>query len=332
MTIDLHRRFYDGAKVLVTGGLGFIGSNLARHLVELGSDVLVIDSMTPNTGANPANLKDIEGKLQIHEVDLRDADAVASLLPGHDIVFNLAGKSSHIDSMTDPMADLAANAHAHLVLLEGCRRLIPNARIVFSSTRQIYGRPNYCPVDENHPVHPIDVNGINKAAGEGYHSLFHRVYDLNTICLRLTNTFGPRMRIKDARQNFLGIWLRRVVEDGNFEVWGGEQRRDLTFIADAVDALLIAGACSKPEHHIFNLGGSATVTLADLGKLLVEVAGTGHFEIKEFPVERLRIDLGDYFADDSLFRRTTGWEPKVNLRDALASSVAYYREHMSHYV
>jgi UDP-glucose 4-epimerase len=332
LTPDSHRSFFDGAKVLVTGGLGFIGSNLARRLVELGSQVLVVDSMTPNTGANLANLEDIKDKLEIQTVDLRDAEAVASLVPGHDFVFNLAGKSSHIDSMTDPMADLASNVHAHLVLLEACRRSIPNARIVFSSTRQIYGRPDYCPVDEHHPVHPIDVNGINKAAGEGYHSLFNRVYDLNTISLRLTNTFGPRMRIKDARQNFLGIWMRRVVEDSVFEVWGGQQKRDLTFIADAVDAFLAAAACPIPEHRIFNLGGSATVTLADLGKLLVEVAGTGQFEIKPFPAERLRIDLGDYFTDDALFRKTTGWEPKVSLREALAHTVAYYREHMSHYV
>ena len=330
--MDSIRSSYSGARVVVTGGLGFIASNLVRRLVELGSDVLVIDSMLPNTGANRANLKDLEEKLRIQAVDLRDAGKMARLLPGHDFVFNLAGKSSHIDSMNDPSSDVEANVHAQVVLLEACRRHLPKARIVFSSTRQIYGRPSYCPVDESHPVHPIDVNGINKSAGENYHTLYHRVYGLDTVSLRLTNTFGPRMRIMDARQNFLGIWLRRVIQDDAFEVWGGQQKRDLTYVDDAVDAFLAIAACPTLEHRVFNIGGCATVTLSQLGELLVEIAGTGRFETRQFPAERLRIDLGDYFTNDELFRKTTGWAPKVTLRDALARTVAFYRDRLSDYV
>lgn len=324
--------FYGGSKVMVTGGLGFIGSNLARRLVELGADVLVVDSLLPNTGGNCANLRDVENKLRIQIVDLRNAEKINSLLPGHSVVFNLAGTVSHLDSMTDPLSDMGANVHAQIVLLEGCRRHIPDARIVFASTRQIYGRPVSCPVDESHPIRPVDVNGINKDAAETYHTLYHQVYGMPTVSLRLTNTFGPRMRIKDARQTFLGVWIRRVVEGGVFEVWGGQQKRDLTFVDDAVDAFLVAGACTAAQGRVFNVGGSPPVTLTSLAESLVAVAGTGTFEIKEFPPERLRIDIGDYFADDRVFREVTGWAPQVTLQVGLARTLAYFRNCLSDYV
>jgi UDP-glucose 4-epimerase len=324
--------FYRGCKILVTGGLGFIGSNLARRLVEIGGDVLVVDSCLPNTGSNYANLKGFEDRLRIRTVDLRNAEEIATLLPGHNVLFNLAGTVSHLDSMTDPLSDMSANVHAQIVLLEGCRRYIPEARIVFASTRQIYGRPISCPVDENHPIRPVDVNGINKAAAESYHVLYHQVYGLQTVSLRLTNTFGPRMRVKDARQTFLGIWVRRVIEGTAFEVWGGQQKRDLSYVDDAVDAFLVAAACSTAQGHVFNVGGGPPVTLAELAESLVAVAGTGRFETQQFPPERLRIDIGDYFADDRLFRQVTGWAPKITLKDGLARTVAYFRNCLSDYV
>ena len=323
---------YRGLKVLVAGGLGFLGSNLARRLVELGSEVIVVDSLRPNSGGNRANLRDVENKLQIRIADLRNCQEIAELLVGQQAVFNLAGQVSHIDSMTDPVSDIGANVHATIVLLEACRRYVPDARIVFASTRQIYGRPSHCPVDESHPLRPVDVNGINKIAAESYHTLYHQVYGLQTVSLRLTNTFGPRMRIMDARQTFLGIWFRRVVEGGVFEVWGGQQKRDLTYVDDAVDAFLAAGALSHPKVRIFNLGGTPPITLAELAQSLVTIAGQGRFEIKQFPPELLRIDIGDYFADDRLFRELTGWAPKVSLEDGLARTVDYYRNCLSDYV
>src|ERR1700733_6429677 len=330
--MDLVDSFYRRSKVLVTGGLGFIGSNLARRLVEIGAEVMVEDSLVPNTGGNCANLKDLEGKLHIRIVDLRKAEEIASLLPRHNFVFNLAGTVAHLDSMTDPLSDMSANVHAQIVLLEGCRRYIPEARIVFASTRQIYGRPVSCPVDESHPIRPVDVNGIHKAAAEAYHTLYHQVYGLQTVSLRLTNTFGPRMRVKDARQTFLGIWLRRVVEGSVFEVWGGQQKRDLTYVEDAVEAFLVAGACATAQGGVFNIGGSPPVTLAELAESLVTIAGTGRFETKDFPPERMRIDIGDYFADDRRFRQATGWAPKITLQEGLARSIAYFRNCLSDYV
>jgi len=324
--------FYRGLKVLVTGGLGFIGSNLARHLVELGSDVLVVDSLQPNTGGNPANLKDLEDKLRIRIVDLRKCEEIAELLPGQQVIFNLAGRVSHLDSMTDPVSDLGANVHAQIVLLEAIRRYVPETRIVFASTRQIYGRPSSCPVAENHPLQPVDINGIHKMAAEAYQTLYHEVYGLQTVSLRLTNTFGPRMRVRDARQTFLGMWLRRVVENDVFEVWGGSQKRDLLYVEDAVDAFLAAAAFSTTQGGIFNIGGGSPVTLTELAQSLVAIAGQGRYEIKQYPPELLRIDIGDYFADDRLFRKLTGWAPKITLPEGLGRTVAYYEKYLSEYV
>jgi len=221
--------YYRGKQVMVTGGLGFIGSNLARRLVELGAAVVVVDALIPNFGGNRENLAGFEDRLKIHIVNLSEAKILAALVTGIDVVFNLAGQVSHLDSMSDPLTDLEANARAQIVLLEACRQFAPQARVAFASTRQIYGKPAYWPVDERHPLHPVDVNGIHKMAAEAYHTLYHEVYGLWTVSLRLTNTYGPRMRVMDARQTFLGLWLRRALEDQPLEVWGGGQQRDLTY-------------------------------------------------------------------------------------------------------
>jgi nucleoside-diphosphate-sugar epimerase len=324
--------YYNGLKVMVTGGLGFIGSNLAKRLVKAGADVLVIDSLQENTGGNTANLRGFEDQLAIRLLDLRHCGAQPELFDGIKVVFNLAGISSHLDSMSDPISDMASNVHAQLALLEGCRRNAPQARVVFASTRQIYGRPISFPVDETHPLNPVDVNGINNVAAEAYHLLYHRVHGLATVSLRLTNTYGPGMRIKDARQTFLGVWLRRVVEGAAFEVWGGDQLRDFTYVEDVVESFLIAGCCASVTGRAFNIGGGPALSLRELAELLVEVAGSGRFEFREFPPERLRIDIGDYFADDRLFRDLTGWRPTKTLREGLAETLAYYRGCLEAYV
>lgn len=331
-TMSALKSHYKGLRVMVTGGLGFIGSNVARRLVELGADVIVFDSMQPNTGANAANLRGYEDKLEVRLVDLRNCTAQPELFAGVKLVFNVAGHVSHIDSMINPVADLESNVHAQIVLLECCRKYASNARIVFASTRQIYGRPIRFPVDESHPLNPVDVNGINKMTAEAYHSLYHQVYGLETVSLRLTNTYGPGMRVKDARQTFLGIWLRRVVEDNSFEVWGGPQLRDFTSVEDVVDSFLLAGWCPTAAGRIFNIGGSPAVSLLELADLLVKIAGAGRYDIKEFPPERRRIDIGDYYADDRAFRELTGWAPKISLREGLARTIDYYRRRLEEYV
>jgi len=323
---------YRGAQVLITGGIGLIGSALARRLVELGAEVMLVDSMVPEAGANPANIADIRERVGVNIADIRDGAAMCHLLAGRDFLFDLAGQTSHLDSMNAPEHDLAVNCTAQLQLLELCRAVAPAVRVVHAGTRQIYGRPRYLPVDEAHPLRPADVNGVNKMAGEAYHLLFHDVYGIDTRSLRLTNVYGPGMRIKDARQNFLGIWLRRALEGEAFEVWGGEQRRELLYVDDAVEAFLLAAMCADTAGLALNVGGEAPYTLLALAEALVRANGGGRFERREFPEERKKIDIGDFVTDDRRFRELTGWAPRTGLDDGLMRSLEYYRRHHDSYV
>jgi UDP-glucose 4-epimerase len=321
-----------GKRVLITGGLGFIGSNLARTLVAAGARVSIIDCLIPEYGGNRRNIAGIASRLRVHIADIRDERRLPRLVRGQDFLFNLAGQTSHWDSMTDPAADLDINCRAQLSLLEACRRHNPEIRIVFASTRQIYGRPDYLPVDEGHPLRPVDVNGINKAAGESFHLLYARIHGMAATALRLTNTIGPRMRVKDARQTFVGLWIRRLVEGLPFEVWGGDQRRDFTYVDDAVEAFLLAATRREAKGAVYNLGGPPPVTLRQLAELLVEINGRGSFHVRPFPPDRRKIDIGDYYADDRLVRRELGWRPRTDLRTALSDTLAFYGRELRFYV
>jgi UDP-glucose 4-epimerase len=323
---------FQGRRVLITGGLGFIGSNLARRLVELGAEVLLVDSLVPEHGGRLFNIADIQDRVTLELADARDEQRMGQLIRGQDYLFNLAGQTSHIDSMRFPLVDVEMNCRAQLSVLEACRQHNPEVRIVFASTRQLYGCPDYLPVDEKHPVRPVDINGVNKMAGEWYHLLYHRVFDMRTCALRLTNTIGPRMRVKDARQTFLGVWMRRLLEGVPFEVWDGEQRRDFTYVDDAVEAFLMAGASDEAVGRSFNVGGDAPISLRHLADLLVELNHGGEYVVRCYPPEYKRIDIGDYYSDFSLIRSTLGWEPRVSLREGLARTLDFYREHFERYL
>ena len=319
-------------RVMITGGLGFIGSNLARRLVDLGAEVTLVDSLIPEYGGNWFNIADIEDRVEVNISDVRDEHSMKYLVQNQDYLFNLAGQTSHLDSMHDPFEDLDINAKSQLFILEACRHHNADIKIIFASTRQIYGKPKYLPVDETHPLSPVDVNGVNKLAGEWYHLLYNTVYDIRTAVLRLTNTIGPRMRVRDARQTFLGVWIRLLVEGKPFEVWEGNQLRDFTYVDDAVDAFLMAAASDDANGKIFNLGGDRVVSLKELADLLVAIHGGGTYKVREFPKDRKRIDIGDYYADCSLVRSTLGWEPKVVLPESLQRTLEYYQEHLDKYI
>jgi UDP-glucose 4-epimerase len=327
--IDAH---FAQKKILITGGLGFIGSSLAHRLVNVGADVTLVDSLIPQYGGNLFNVAGIEDRTRINISDVRDEYSMAHLIQGHDYLFNLAGQTSHMDSMMDPYADLEINCRAQLSILEACRKHNPGIKIVFASTRQMYGKPDYLPVDEKHLLRPVDVNGINKMAGEWYHIVYNSVYGIRSCALRLTNTYGPRMRIKDARQTFLGVWIRLLVEGRPFEVWDGHQLRDFTYVDDAVDAFLLAAHGDAANGEVFNLGGDCTLSLKDLADLLVEVGGGGDYSVRTFPADRKRIDIGDYYADDSRIRAVLGWSPRMPLREGLSQTVAFYRNHLAAYL
>jgi UDP-glucose 4-epimerase len=311
---------------LITGGAGFVGSTLARELADAGADVVVIDSLIPTYGGNLHNLAGYEHRVRLNISDVRDEHSLRRLVQGIDTVFNLAGQTSHLDSMVDPLTDLQINAAAQLSILEACRHENPTARIVFASTRQIYGRPQRLPVTEDHPIQPVDVNGINKTAGEWYHLLYGRIYGMHVSVLRLTNTYGPRMRVKDARQTFLGYWLRLISEGGTIQVFGdGAQLRDFTFVDDAVRAFILAAIRDDAAGRVYNLGSDEVLSLGEVAKLLVDIAGSGQFELVPFPSDREAIDIGDFYADFQRARSELGWEPRVSLRDGLTRTLDYYR-------
>jgi len=328
----MDRETFAGRRVLISGGLGFIGSNLARNLVDLGARVTLVDSLVPEYGGNLFNIAGLEDRLQVNISDVRDEYSLRYLVQHKDLLFNLAGQTSHADSMQDPYTDLDINCRAQLSILESCRKHNPDIKIIFASTRQVYGKPEYLPVDEKHLLRPADVNGINKMAGEWYHIVYNNVYGVRACALRLTNTIGPRMRVKDARQTFVGTWIRQILEDKAFEVWDGGQVRDFTYVDDAVDALLLTASSEKTDGQVFNLGGTCVISLKELAELLIDVNGGGSYVVRSFPAERKKIDIGDYHADFSRIRSVLGWEPRVSLRDGLARTLAFYREHLKHYI
>lgn len=322
---------FSGRRILITGGLGFIGSTLAIRLVEEGAQVTVVDSLIPEYGGNRANIRGYEDRIRVNISDVRDSHSMKCLVQGQDYLFNLAGQTSHLDSMEDPFTDLAINTQAQLAILEACRHFNPDAKIVFAGTRQVYGRPEYLPVDEKHPIRPVDINGIHKMAGEWYHVLYNDVYGIRTCCLRLTNTYGPRMRIRDARQTFVGVWIRLLLEGKPFEVWGGEQLRDFTYVDDAVEAFRVAALSEKANGRVYNLGGEGVVTLGQLAQLLVDQHGSGHYRIMEFPAARKSIDIGDYHADFRKIRDALGWVPTVPLAAGLRRTLDYFRMNLDDY-
>ena len=323
---------FDGADVLVTGGLGFIGSALARRLVELSAKVTLVDSLIPEYGGNLFNIHDIQDRVIVDLTDVRDEVAMSSLIKKRQFLFNLAGQTSHLDSMTDPVTDLNINAAAQLRVLEACRLHNRDLKIVFASTRQVYGRPEYLPVDEKHPVNPIDVNGINKLAGEWYHLLYNNVYRIRACALRLTNTYGPGMRVKDARQTFLGIWLRRLIEQKPIQIFGdGKQRRDFNFVSDVVEALLRAAASDKANGQVFNLGHHEHISLEELAAVLVKLNRGGKYELVPFPDDRKAIDIGDYYSDFRKIDNLLGWKPQVTLENGLTQTLEFYRANRAHY-
>ncbi len=332
MKKDILSLKFEGKQVLITGGLGFIGSTLAHKLVRSKAKVTIIDSLIPEYGGNLFNISGIENLVKVNTADVRDVHSMRHHVQGKDYLFNLAGQTSHLDSMEDPYTDLEINCHAQLSILETCRKYNPGIRIVFASTRQIYGKPEYLPVDERHPLSPVDVNGINKISGESYHLLYSKIYGIKTSVLRLTNTYGPRMRIKDARQTFIGFWIRRLLENKTFEAWGGQQLRDFTYVDDAVEALLLAAAKHSAIGEPFNLGGIEVISLKDLAKLLVSINGRGKYKICSFPSERKRIDIGDYYSDYRKIKKSLGWKPRVELKEGLSRTLDFFKKHLKEYI
>ena len=330
---EAYRAFYRGRRVMVTGGMGFVGSNLAHQLAALGARVLIVDSMIPDYGGNAFNVSGLEDKVRINIADVRQRSTMNHLVQEVEVIFNLAGQVSHIDSMQDPDTDLDINCRAQLSLLEACRRHNPGVKVVFAGTRQVYGRPDSLPVSEQHLVRPTDVNGINKAAGENYHIVYNNVFGVRACSLRLTNVYGPRQLLKHNRQGFIGWFIRLAIEGRQIPIYGdGSQMRDFVFVDDAADAFLRAGASDRCNGQVFNVGGAEPIAHKTLVELLIRIAGSGSYQLVEWPAEKKAIDIGDFYADSSRFLQTAGWRPTTTLADGLAATIAFYRAHFEHYV
>jgi UDP-glucose 4-epimerase len=328
-----YRNFYRGRRVMITGGLGFIGSNLAHQLVELGANVLLVDSLIPEYGGNLFNIAGIEDRVRVNIADVRQQSTMNYLVRDNDVIFNLAGQVSHIDSMQDPYTDLEINCRSQLSILEACRRYNPAVKVVFAGTRQVYGRPDSVPVTEHHLVRPTDVNGINKAAGEYYHLVYNNVFGVRACSLRLTNVYGPRQLIKHNRQGFLAWFIRQALEDHEIQIYGdGRQIRDFVYVDDCADAFLRAGASDACNGQVFNVGGAEPTAHRELVELLIAIAGRGRYRFVDWPPEKKAIDIGDFYADSSSIARTLGWKPVTLLREGLTRTLDYYRTHMHHYV
>jgi len=328
-----YRAFYRDRRVMITGGLGFIGSTLAHQLAALGARVLIVDSLIPEYGGNLFNIAGIEDRVRVNIADVRQQSTMNYLVRGQDVIFNLAGQVSHIDSMQDPYTDLEINCRSQLSILEACRRYNPAVKVVFAGTRQVYGRPETLPVTEQHLVKPTDVNGINKAAGEYYHLVYNDVFGVRACSLRLTNVYGPRQLLKHNRQGFIAWFIRLALEDREIQIYGdGTQRRDFVYVDDCADAFLRAGASDASNGQVFNVGGLEPIAHRALVERLVSIAGSGRYRFVDWPPEQKAIDIGDFYADSTRIRGVLGWQPAVALADGFRRTLEYYRAHMHHYV
>jgi UDP-glucose 4-epimerase len=323
--------YYRGREILVTGGLGFIGSNLAIILVELGARVTLLDSLVPDYGGNPFNIEPVKDRVQVNIADVRDRSSMNYLVQGRDIIFNLAGTLSHVDSMKDPFTDLEINCVSQLSLLESCRRHNPSVKVIFAGTRGQYGRTGSAPVSELHPMRPTDVNGINNIAGESYHLLYNDVYGVRACSLRLTNTFGPRHQMRHHRQGVLNWFLRQLIDGQKIRLYGtGEQVRDTNYVTDVVEAFLLAGMNENTNGEAFNIGGEP-LGLRAFVEMAIEENGSGEYEIVEFPAESKQIEIGDYIADYTKFKSACGWQPHVSVREGIRRTLEYYRQNRCFY-
>mgnify|MGYP004002835623 FL=1 len=322
---------FHGKHVLITGGLGFIGSALAHELVKFGALVTILDSLIPESGGNMHNIEGISSKVSLNISDMRDSTSLDVLVRDKDYIFHLAGQVSHGDSMRDPQTDLEVNCVSTMNLVESCRRYNPDVRLICTSTRQVYGIPQSLPVSESHPVNPIDVNGINKLAGEYYHILYDKTYGLRSSVLRLTNTYGPRQQIRNNRQGFIGIFIRQALKGEMIKIFGdGNQIRDFNYIDDVVHALLLAAGNEKCYGNIYNLGSPNYYSLIQFVDILKEITGV-EFETIPFPDDKKIIDIGDYYGDYSLFAKDTGWSPKVDLIEGITRTTDFYNRYKEEY-
>lgn len=324
--------FFRGRKILITGGLGFIGSNLAIKLVELDADVTLADSMLPLYGGNLFNIQPIKDKVHISFSDVRDKSSMNYLVQDKDYIFHLAGQVSHVDSIINPFMDVEINVMGTLSVLEACKRNNPEARLIFTGTRGQYGPSVKLPVDENAPTNPMGMYAITNLTAEKMILMYHNIHRIRGVCLRITNTYGPRHQMKHNRYGVLNWFIRLVLDNETIPVFGdGQILRDFLCIDDLVECLLMVATCEEAYGEIFNVGSGTGMNFLDLAKTIIKVARSGRYEFTEFSPERKAVEPGDYYADISKIRRLVGWEPKTAIEVGLKKTIEYYKQYRYHY-
>lgn len=323
---------YRGSRVLITGGLGFIGSNLAVRLAQLGARVAIVDSEVEGCGANRHNIASIASEVELIERDIADAGSFRALLAECAVIFNTAGEISHQRSMLTPQRDASINAIAQLQFLSQCAEYAPSVRIVYAGTRQIYGAPRYLPVDEDHPANPIDFNGVHKRAAMMYHLLYAQQEKLDAVVLNLTNVYGPRMALNVPNHGFLSTYVLRAALREPLEIYGdGLQLRDPVFVDDVVQAFLIAGAVPGPPSRVYNVGGPSPLPIRQIAETLQRAAGLPPATFRAFTPEQKSIDIGSFYTDTGRIRRELGWTPMVEFEAGIRKTLTFYEEELEHY-
>jgi UDP-glucose 4-epimerase len=324
---------YRGLRCVVTGGLGFIGSNLALRLSQLGAKLTVIDSLVAGCGANAANLRPAGGAIEIIRADIAETGRFEQALRRADVIFNLAGELSHLHSRDYPERDLALNTTAQLYFTRECARLNPGVRIVYASTRQVYGAPQFLPVNEQHPVQPVDFNGIHKSAACQYHLLLGRSGGLDPAILRLSNVYGPRMALDVTCQGFLSVYFRRALLGQSIEIYGdGTQIRDPAHVDDVVDAFLLTGSRPTLKHRIYNVGGTEPLSIGKIARTFAALSPASQVVSRPFPDSRKQIEIGSYYSDTSLIESDLGWRCTNRFRQGVKDTLDFYRAHKSEYL
>jgi len=332
VNLDKFLQAYQGKKIIITGGLGFIGSSIAIKLAGIAREITLVDSLIPEYGGNVFNIEPVKDKVKINIADVRDEASMNALVKDKDFMFNMAGTLSHIDSMTNPYLDLEINCRSQLTILEACRKNNLDIKIVYAGTRGEYGKIKYSPVDELHPLIPTDVNGINKIAGEFYHILYNDVYGIRATSLRLTNTFGPRHQMKHSKQGYLNWFLRLAMDDQEITIYDeGKPKRDFTYIDDVVSAFIIACASDEANGHVYNIGSGRGVSIFESAQAVINAAKSGRIKHVVYPADKKAIEIGDYTADYSKFKNQFGWDTEISFEEGLNRSYEYYREYKQNY-
>ncbi len=326
------RTVFKNKEVLVTGGLGFIGSNLCIELVRLGARVTIVDNMLPRQGGNLFNIKDIAGEVTVNVSDVRNQLSMDHLVKGKDLVFHLAGQVNHVDSMKNPVQDLEINCLGTMVLLEALRHHNRDARVIFAGTRGEYGSSVKLPVDEDHPTNPKGIYAVTNLTAEKMVLVYDDIYKIRGSCLSITNTYGPRHQMAHDEYGVFNWFIRKALDDEEIPVFGdGRILRDFLYVEDLVDCMLKVAATDGAYGTVFNVGTGIPVSFFELAEKIVAIAGSGRTKFTEFTQERKEVEPGDYYADITRIKKITGWQPKTSLEEGIARTIDYYREHGGEY-